>query len=197
LAASKEDAMRDFILQNFEEIFSIHGYKSTSMDMIAKKCGISKPTLYNYFKNKYALFTGLWQRFQKEIATMTNNLMANSTDKYQTIEDIIDLSLSLVQQKRDFLRMIIREHHMILHENFDEHLSLQLRIRREMVLTLGRFIKDIVRKDILADFNDEMVGTIVSNVLESAFMESIMGEGIDHDKQKKLIMKLLKHGILA
>jgi AcrR family transcriptional regulator len=197
LAASKEDAMRDFILQNFEEIFSINGYKNTSMQMIAKKCGISKPTLYNYFSNKYALFTGLWQRFQKDIAALTNGLMANSTDKYKTIEDIIDLSLSLVQQKRDFLRMIIREHHMILHENIDEHLSLQMRNRHDMVMALGRFIKDIVRKDILADFSEEMIGTIVSNVLESAFLESVLGEGIDHDVQKKLIMKLLKHGILA
>ena len=52
-------------------------------------------------------------RFQRDIAALTNGLMAKSTDKYMTIEDIIDLSLSLLQQKRDFLRMIIREHHMI------------------------------------------------------------------------------------
>ncbi len=197
MIATKEDAMRDFILQNFEEIFTINGYKKTSMDMIAKKCGISKPTLYNYFDSKYMLFTGLWQRFQKEIAALTNDLMANSTDKYRTIEDIIDLSLSMVQQKRNFLRMIIREHHMILHENIEEHLHLQLRIRHEIVMALGNFIKDIVRQDILDDFNEEMLGTIMNNMLESAFLESVLGDGIDHEKQKELIMKVLKHGILA
>jgi AcrR family transcriptional regulator len=201
LVKTKEEAMRDFVLSHSESLFTINGYKNTSMDMIAEKCEISKPTLYNYFDSKSSLFLELFTRFQSEIAEKSRALMAQNKDKSLIIEEIIDLSLDFVQEKRDFLRMMIRDHHMVAneHEDINDHINLELRRRQEIAKNLGEFMKDIVRPEILGEFNVEMIGIALSNLLEGAFWDSIKDDSTNHEnheKQKKLIMKLLKSGIL-
>ena len=47
--------MRDKIINKAGEMFLTLGFKSTTMDDIAKELGMSKKTLYKYFSNKTAL----------------------------------------------------------------------------------------------------------------------------------------------
>ena len=74
--------------------------------------------------------------------------------RYQVIEEIIDLSLALIQKKRDFLKMMILEHHMVVQEceNIEEQMDLGLRRREEVSRNLGEFMKDIIRPEILVEF---------------------------------------------
>lgn len=190
--------MRDFILNHSESLFTSNGYKNTSMDMIAEKCEISKPTLYNYFDSKNALFMGLYGRFQEEIAEKSSLLMEQKKDKNLIIEEIIDLSLSLIQEKRNFLKMMIREHHVAVQEcdNIEEHMRFELRRREELSLRLGEFMKDIVRPEVLKEFGIGLIGSTLSSLIEGAFWDSIVNDLINHEKRKKMIMKLLKNGIL-
>lgn len=199
MTKSKEDMMRDFILNCSEALFTQNGYKNTSMEKIAEKCEISKPTLYNYFASKNALFMGLYSRFQEEIAVKSKELMGQKKDKHLIIEEIIDLSLSLIQERRNFLKMMIREHHVAIQEceNIEEHMGIELRRRDEISLRLGEFMKDIVRPEVLEEFGVAMVGTTLSSLLEGAFWDSITSDFINHEKRKKLIIKILKNGILV
>jgi len=199
LTKSKEEMMRDFILNCCETLFTQHGYKNTSMEKIAEKCEISKPTLYNYFPSKTSLFLGLVNRFQNDIAEKGKAIMGQKKDKYLIIEEFIDLSIELMQEKRDFLRMMIREHHLVVNEceDIEEHINAEIRKRQETARELGEFMMDIVRPEILGEFSVEMIGMALTTLLEGAFWDSIKGEVNDHEKMKKLIMRLLKNGILA
>jgi AcrR family transcriptional regulator len=51
-----EHANAENILQDGWELFQQKGYLGVSMDEICQRCGITKPTLYYYFKNKENLF---------------------------------------------------------------------------------------------------------------------------------------------
>ncbi|HIE30743.1 TPA: TetR/AcrR family transcriptional regulator, partial [Candidatus Poribacteria bacterium] len=51
----KEDK-KEFIIEASRELFARFGLKKTTMDEIAKKCGMSKATLYYYFKSKEDIF---------------------------------------------------------------------------------------------------------------------------------------------
>jgi len=199
LTKSKEEMMREFILNCSEALFTQYGYKNTSMEKIAEKCEISKPTLYNYFDSKSSLFLELFSRFQSNMSKKSMAIMSQTKDKHTIIEEFIDLSLDLVQEKRDFLRIMIRDHHMVAfeHDDIDEHINTELRRRQEIAGRLGEFMKDIVRPEILEEFTLEMIGMALSTLLEGAFWDSIKGDFPDHEKQKKLIMTLLKNGILA
>lgn len=49
------------ILQGAMQEFLHNGYVGTSMDKVAATAGVSKPTVYNYFKDKEGLFRALIQ----------------------------------------------------------------------------------------------------------------------------------------
>jgi AcrR family transcriptional regulator len=49
------DDQREQILTQAAELFAHGGYVGTSMNEVASACGLSKPALYHYFKDKNAL----------------------------------------------------------------------------------------------------------------------------------------------
>src|SRR6476620_10025808 len=53
--ASDYDDKRRAILNRSAELFSEHGYNRASMNKIAAACGVSKPNLYHYYKDKEEL----------------------------------------------------------------------------------------------------------------------------------------------
>ncbi len=64
------DDKRGIILESALTVFITYGFKKTSMDDIAKQAGVSRPALYQLFKNKTDIFRAL-----------SRDLMENSVNK--------------------------------------------------------------------------------------------------------------------
>ena len=60
--ARLSDTRRDAILTAADRMFSRHGYSKVTMGAIAEAAPVSKPTLYNYFEDKPALFAAVVAR---------------------------------------------------------------------------------------------------------------------------------------
>ena len=46
---------KEEVINSARELFITYGYKKVSMDEIAKKSGVTKKTIYSYFKDKNEL----------------------------------------------------------------------------------------------------------------------------------------------
>jgi AcrR family transcriptional regulator len=57
--ASGYDAQREAILQQAAALFARHGYPATSMNQVAEACGLSKATLYHYYRDKDAMLVAI------------------------------------------------------------------------------------------------------------------------------------------
>lgn len=53
------DQQRDEILARAAELFAERGYPGTSMNEVAAACGVTKPALYHYFRDKDALLAAI------------------------------------------------------------------------------------------------------------------------------------------
>ena len=53
------DGQRELILQQAAMLFARGGYPGTSMNEVARACGLSKATLYHYFRDKYELLVSI------------------------------------------------------------------------------------------------------------------------------------------
>lgn len=53
------DDQRERILSQAARLFAQRGYSATSMNEVAEACGMSKPSLYHYFRDKYALLVSI------------------------------------------------------------------------------------------------------------------------------------------
>lgn len=63
---SKADAQRRRIGRVAAEIFSSRGYRATSMNEVAARAGLAKPTLYHYFRSKEELLVRIYEEVLDE-----------------------------------------------------------------------------------------------------------------------------------
>ncbi|WKE65247.1 TetR/AcrR family transcriptional regulator [Gallaecimonas kandeliae] len=69
-------ARRAAITQAASEVFAQKGFQGTSVDDIARAAGVSKGSLYGYFKNKEDIFYATFQAYQAELMGQCEAAMA-------------------------------------------------------------------------------------------------------------------------
>jgi AcrR family transcriptional regulator len=79
---------RERIIQGGEELFLTAGIKSVTMDDIAKHLGMSKKTIYQFFKDKNELVIGLVKKKLQEDEDQMAALISNSGN---VIEEMINM----------------------------------------------------------------------------------------------------------
>jgi AcrR family transcriptional regulator len=194
---TREDAIRQFILDRSEQLFIDHGYQKTSMDMIAQECGLSKPTLYNYFKNKYQMFTSLYVRLYQSLYGTLKTRLGRNLSRRQILEGFIDQYFILMTSKKEFLKMYFREQHLVIHENIEEHMTWHIESRKKMEDMLAHCLKEIIRPEIGKRFGAAMVASTLFDILEGVVSDLILHGDQDPAEEKTFIMELLRSGVLS
>ena len=85
--------MRDKILEKSNELFLNLGFKSVTMDEIAASLGVSKKTIYKYFKNKTELIDTVTHRMFDTICS--------------GIDDICELELNPIEELFSIKRLVL------------------------------------------------------------------------------------------
>ncbi|WP_244183272.1 TetR/AcrR family transcriptional regulator [Polaribacter sejongensis] len=84
--------MENRIINKSAEMFLKHGFKSVTMDDIALEMGISKKTIYKYFKNKKELIKIVITQLIEKISYGIDfifEMNLNPIDKLFTIKDFV------------------------------------------------------------------------------------------------------------
>ena len=69
---------RDMILNQAAALFARRGYPATSMNEVAEACGLSKPTLYHYFKDKYNLLVHIADGHVSRLQALVEEVQAQN-----------------------------------------------------------------------------------------------------------------------
>ena len=65
---------KQLILDTARQLFAEKGYQGTSIDLVVKQAGVSKPTVYNNFKTKQALLFSLMEELSNDSAVFCEQL---------------------------------------------------------------------------------------------------------------------------
>ncbi len=99
----KEEVKQD-ILKNALDSFVSNGYKKTSMKSIALASGISVGNIYNYFKDKEALYDALALSVFNEIDELFQTLPKNTLDG---VEDKILAFIEIYKSNKEVFIMLM------------------------------------------------------------------------------------------
>ncbi|WP_228000653.1 TetR/AcrR family transcriptional regulator [Nocardia australiensis] len=77
------------MLAGAAEIFSRQGYRATTMSEIAKVVGLSKPTLYHYFRNKEELLSRLYEDVMNESLSNAHRIESTVADPLGALRELI------------------------------------------------------------------------------------------------------------
>jgi AcrR family transcriptional regulator len=85
---------REAILSRAATLFAQHGYPGTSMNEVAQACGLSKATLYHYYKDKYALLVSITeghvQRLHALVAEVAAERLAPEAHLRELVRRIVE-----------------------------------------------------------------------------------------------------------
>ena len=109
--ASPKPSKRDLIVEAARKLFLEAGYGTTSMDALAAKAGVSKPTIYSYFANKEALFGAVMVGLCSESGCSYPSVLSPDTPPEQALKEFACNMIGLVQlpEERDIFRVVLAE----------------------------------------------------------------------------------------
>lgn len=101
----------ELILDAALEVFSVYGFRGSTVDQIAAKCGLSKPNLLYYFRRKEDIYKAVLER---TLDTWLEPLRAMDADgePIAEITAYVTAKLTLAKQKPEASRLFVNE---ILH----------------------------------------------------------------------------------
>ena len=188
--ASGYDDQRDMILVHAARLFAQRGYPATSMNQVAEACGLSKATIYHYFRDKYALLIsiadGHVSRLQLLVAELGRDAVAPEL------------------QLRELIRRIVEEYadaqdaHRVLTEDV-KFLELDDRERvldkeREVVAGFARAV-GALRPDLAQAALSKPLTMLLFGMVNWMFMWMKPGGKLDHDAMAIVVADLFLGGL--
>ncbi len=83
------DTRKDEILNSAQSLFVRHGFRKTTVEDIARACGLGKTALYYYFKGKEDIFQQVVRRESSRFVTGIEAAVAAQTDPTERVRAFI------------------------------------------------------------------------------------------------------------
>jgi AcrR family transcriptional regulator len=128
-------AVRERIIQAAIESFGQTGFDRTKMDDIAKRLGLSKGTIYLYFKSKEDLFMAICEHNLRtgpddpELFTDREKVASDAEQIYDSIRrneremDKVTLEMIVESTRNPKLRKLMHERHEMVHSHVAEQIK--------------------------------------------------------------------------
>ncbi len=87
--ASGYEDQRQAILDQAAQLFARHGYSATSMNQVAEACGLSKATLYHYYRDKYSMLVSIADEHVSRLQALVADLPAPNQSPRSHLEQLI------------------------------------------------------------------------------------------------------------
>jgi AcrR family transcriptional regulator len=106
---ARAEMKRAQILDGARAVFLAEGFDGASMEAIAQAAGVSKGTLYSYFKGKDELFTSLIAAYQNRSIEETFRSLSKANDLRENLEALARNYLGLVREPENLalLRVVV------------------------------------------------------------------------------------------
>ncbi|WP_028938010.1 TetR/AcrR family transcriptional regulator [Pseudonocardia spinosispora] len=137
---SRADAQRARVTATAAEIFSKRGFRATSMNEIAAAVGLSKPTLYHYFRSKEELLVRIYSDVLDESLDLGRQTVADAASPLDAVRDLISSRVVYTCEHQALLKVCFEEEHELPAELAEEVLQRRRAFERFFVGELERHL---------------------------------------------------------
>lgn len=83
------DDQRQAILGQAAQLFARQGYSATSMNQVAEACGLSKATLYHYYRDKYSMLVSIADEHVSRLQALVEKCTRGERSPQEHLEQLI------------------------------------------------------------------------------------------------------------
>lgn len=170
----EHDKRRREILEKALDVFIDEGYEDATFQKIADRCGITRTTLYIYFKNKKEIFN--WS-IKQMMELVEEDLQEIKTDSSMRTEDkLIRVLTMIIHRLEEHRKLLIVVLNYLLHIS-KSGTDPDTRVRRRTVRLrhiLAGIVIDGIRKGDLPPMNIRQADDLLYNFMESAIYRLVI-----------------------
>jgi AcrR family transcriptional regulator len=156
------------IIEGGEELFLKAGIKSVTMDDIAKHLGISKKTIYHFFKDKNELVIALVKKKLKEDEEQMAEIISKSTDVIEEMINMMKCSEDIMSRINPIVIHDMQKYHPDAWKEFQNFKS------EVLVCTMAQLLeKGIVQGYIRPDIDVKVMSLMRVHQLELGFNPAV------------------------
>ena len=100
---------REQILAQAAELFARHGYTATSMNDVAQACGVSKPALYHYVRDKHQLLVEIAEAHIARLQAIVAHVGAAGLDPETRLRELITAFLAVYSRSQAEHRVLTED----------------------------------------------------------------------------------------
>ncbi len=186
---------RELILDTAATLFSEYGFHEVNMEMVARKAGIAKGTIYNYFKSKDEIY---FEINLSRLSSLIFELDKKFKSQESVIEDlrgfVIHVFMFLMKYK-DFFLIFQRTR---LRKKLKENSQIDEKITRLKVM-LYQILNEGVEKNIFKPMNICLVSDLILGMIYSSVLRNIDKEIHDESlvKEREELFEFIKESVIA
>ncbi len=98
-----EKMMRESVFSAAEDLLEEEGWKGTTMEKIAQKAGVSKGTVYNYFKDKKDILSSILDRNTEGIRQLVRSIDLDIETPRRILEAVLSRILEDIYRERSII----------------------------------------------------------------------------------------------
>lgn len=162
------------ILQKSLDVFVEEGYEDATFQKIADRCGITRTTLYIYFKNKHEIFLGSIKELLAELEKSINIVLADdSLSAKEALKKTCDILIDQCTESKKLFRVILNYLLQIKKTGVDPNDRVKRRVVKLRHVFSTLIIRGIQSGEFL-DINVKDVNELFYSILEAAIFRLIV-----------------------
>ena len=176
----EHDKRKHEILQKSLDVFVEQGYEDATFQKIADHCGITRTTLYIYFKNKHEIFLGSIKELLSELETNLRDIIKKDMDSIESLKQILFTIVDACENNKKLFSVLLNYLLPLKKAGVDTNERVRRRVIKMRHLLSTVLIKGIQKGEIksvnVKDINELLYGMIEASIFRIAVLnqESVM-----------------------
>lgn len=183
---------REMILEQAAHLFARRGYPSTSMNQVAEACGLSKATLYHYYKDKYSLLVSIAEGHVSRLQALVVDVEAEPLAPEQRLRELIRRIVEEYADAQDAHR-VLTEDVKFLDEADRERV---LDHERDVVSGFARAVAEVRGESLQAELSKPLTMLLFGMINWMFTWMKPEGE-LDYDAMAPIVADLFMGGLTA
>ena len=176
----EHDKRKHEILQKSLDVFVEQGYEDATFQKIADHCGITRTTLYIYFKNRHEIFLGSIKELLSELETNLRDIIKKDMDSIESLKQILFTIVDACENNKKLFSVLLNYLLQLKKAGVDTNERVRRRVIKMRHLLSTVLIKGIQKGEIksvnVKDINELLYGMIEASIFRIAVLnqESVM-----------------------
>ena len=137
--AANYDDQREMILARAAELFANRGYPATSMNQVAEAAGLSKATLYHYYRDKYNLLVEIAEGHVARLVAMVEAVQAQPLAPEARVRELVARIMREYAHAQHAHRVLTDDVRFLAPQDCERILDMQRRVTAGFAAALAQW----------------------------------------------------------